>query len=524
MSRIATFARLIRANFVLAREGVFAALPGETLEGAPRLLWRFACLIAKRRSTQAARRDRIASAVARLGPSYAKLGQFLATRADVIGADMARDLAGLLDRMESFPTPEAKAAVEASLGGEWSDHFAAIDEPVAAASIAQVHPAWIVTGGERRKVALKVIRPGVRAEFRRNNAVFMMAAIIQDRLFKSSKRLKPVDVARTLEATTRLEMDLRIEAAALSEMADYTRNDPDFRLPKVDWDRTGRDVLTMEWIDGLPLTNMDAVKASGIDLGKLGVTVMQSFLRHALRDGFFHADMHPGNLFVQRDGTLVMLDLGIMGRIGRAERRFLAEILYGFLRRDYRRVAEVHFEAGYVPGDQDVAAFAQALRAVGEPIYGQPAENVSMARLLSLLFEITDLFNMETRTELLLLQKTMVVAEGVARSLGPHFNMWEAAKPVIEEWISDNLGPKAVVKDAREGLHLLAGVVRRAPEIAERFGKVQAATERMLVDGFKFDPATAEEIGRAEAKAARGGRIALWVIAALLALIAFRLW
>jgi ubiquinone biosynthesis protein len=524
MGKTAATFRLIRANWVLAREGVIAALPGEALEGMPRLAWNAARLVAKRRTADTSRTERIARAVARLGPSYAKLGQFLATRADVIGLDMARDLAGLLDRMESFPTAQSKAAIEASLGAPAEQFFAEIGEPIAAASIAQVHPAWIDDAKGRRKVAVKVVRPGVREQFRKNNEVFMLAAQIQARLFASSERLKPVEVAKTLEATTRLEMDLRIEAAALSEMAQNTSGDAHFRVPTVDWDRTGRDVLTMEWIDGIPLSDMDAVKASGIDLSRLGTTVMQSFLRHALRDGFFHADMHPGNLFVQRDGTLVMLDLGIMGRIGKKERRFLAEILYGFLRRDYRRVAEVHFEAGYVPADQDVAAFAQALRAVGEPIYGQPAETISIARLLTLLFEITDLFNMATRTELLLLQKTMVVAEGVARALGSHFNMWEASKPVIEDWIKENLGPKALLNDARDGLAATASLIRRGPELAERFELLAAEADRSVRDGFRFDAATAEAIGKAEARAARSGRIALWVIAATLVAIAIRLW
>ncbi len=524
MSKPATFYRLLRANFVLAREGVFAALPGEALEGFPKVLWNAARLIAKRRTKNMARTDRIARAIARLGPSYAKLGQFLATRADVIGPDMARDLAGLLDKMDSFPTPLAKAAIAESLGGPVEQFFVEFHEPVAAASIAQVHPAYVEDAKGRRKVAVKVVRPGVRNEFKKNNEVFMLAAEIQNYLFASSERLKPIEVAKTLEATTRLEMDLRIEAAALSEMADYTKGDPNFRLPKVDWDRTGRDVLTMEWIDGIPLSDMDAVIASGIDLQKLGTTVMQSFLRHALRDGFFHADMHPGNLFVERDGTLVMLDFGIMGRIGKDERRFLAEILFGFLRRDYRRVAEVHFEAGYVPADQDVASFAQALRAVGEPIYGQPAENVSIARLLTLLFEITDLYKMGTRTELLLLQKTMVVAEGVARNLGPHFNMWEAAKPVIEDWIRDNLGPKAIAKDARDGLKAGVSLLRRAPEFAERLDKLGKEADRFMAEGFRFDAATAEAIGKAEARAARSGRWALWVIAVTLMVIAVRLW
>src|SRR5262249_55977060 len=255
------------------------------------------------------------------------------------------------------------------------------------------------------------------------------------------RRLRLVEVVDTLRRTVGLEMDLRLEAAALSEMAENTKDDPDFRIPVVDWDRTARDVLTLEWIDAIPLSDRARLAARGLDLKHLACAVIQTFLRHALRDGFFHADMHPGNLFVDDAGKLVAVDFGIMGRLAPKERRFLAEILYGFITRNYYRTAEVHFEAGYVPTPHAVASFAQAIRASGAPSHNRPAEEISMAKLLRLLFEVTGLFDMRTRPELLLLQKTMVVVEGVSRSFDPKLDMWATAEPVVREWIERNLGP-----------------------------------------------------------------------------------
>ena len=518
MSDVTAFLRLMRAGMVMLREGVVASLPGEELSGLPKLGWRASKLFTRRNAGQ--RKDRLARAISRLGPSYVKLGQFLATRADVVGPEIADDLSGLLDKMEHFPTSQSKAAIEGSLGRPVSELYVQFDEPVAAASIAQVHSAYVEKDGVRKKVAVKVIRPGVRERFNNDNESFMLSARLQERFMASAKRLKPTEVARTLEQTTKIEMDLRLEAAALSEMAENTASDPGFRVPGVDWDRTGRDVLTMDWVDGIKLSDRAALAASHHDLKKLAANVIQSFLRHALRDGFFHADMHQGNLFVADDGTLVAVDFGISGRLGKKERRFLAEILYGFTTRDYMRVAEVHFEAGYVPAHHNVASFAQAIRAVGEPIHGQPAETISMAKLLTLLFEITALFDMETRPELILLQKTMVAAEGVSRSLDPSFNMWVTAKPVIEDWILNNLGPRAVVSDLREGLNAGLSLARRAPEIAKKAERFAADLDQMAENGLKFDDETAQKIGRAEARHTRSGRVALWVIAATLIVIA----
>jgi ubiquinone biosynthesis protein len=520
MSTLGASLRLARAGWMLAREGVLASLPGDELSGAPKAAWRISKALAARRAARKGRTERLADAVGKLGPSYVKLGQFLATRPDVVGKNMARDLAGLQDRMATFPRAAAVASVEASLGRPVEELFERFGEPVAAASIAQVHEAFVTSGNVPGRVAVKIIRPGVRQRFQHDLESYFLAARLQERFIPSSRRLKPVQVTETLAQTTRMEMDLRLEAAALSELAENTKDDPGFRVPAVDWERTGRDVLTLEWIDGIKMSDIEGLAAAGHDLKELAATLIQSFLRHMLRDGFFHADMHPGNLFVEADGTIAAVDLGITGRLGKKERRYLAEILYGFIVRDYRRVAEVHFEAGYVPMKHDVAAFAQAIRAIGEPIHGQSAETISMARLLTLLFEVTELFDMQTRPELLLLQKTMVVVEGVARTLDPAFNMWKASEPVVGGWIRDNLGPKALLVDARDGANALLALARQAPDLAARAERLSREIDAMVVNGLRFDAETARAIGKAGARHTRWGRLALWVIALAVAWIA----
>jgi len=523
MSSVGAAFRLVRAGWVLVREGVVAAIPGDELSGTPKFGWRLARLLARRRALRHGRGDRLARAVARLGPSYVKLGQFLATRPDVVGNDIAVDLAMLQDKMQTFPKAEAIAAVEGSLGRPVDDLYTSFGEAVAAASIAQVHPAEVDYPEGRRKVAVKVIRPGVRRRFQHDLESFFLAARLQEKYIPSTRRLRPVEVTETLAQTTKIEMDLRLEGAALSELGENTRGDPGFRVPTVDWERTGRDVLTLEWVDGVKMNDVAALAAAGHDLKAIAANLVQSFLRHTLRDGFFHADMHPGNLFVEADGTIVAVDLGIAGRLGKKERRFLAEILYGFITRDYLRVAEVHFEAGYVPAKHEVAAFAQAIRAIGEPIHGQPAETISMARLLTLLFEVTELFDMQTRPELVLLQKTMVVVEGVARTLDPAFNMWKTAEPVVGDWIRGNLGPKGLLTDARDGIGALVSLARQAPELAARAERLSREVDAMAESGLRFDAATAEAIGKAEARHSRSGRWALWIIALALAWIAWKL-
>ena len=457
----------MRAAFVLAREGVVSAFPAEGLPPGAALAHSLAGMLARRSAKRQARSDRLSAALNRLGPSYVKLGQFLATRPDIVGSTIALELGQLQDTVPPFPRAEAIRAIELTLGRPIGDLFVEFGEVVGAASIAQVHRARVRTReGQERDVAVKVIRPGVRERFLREIDAFAFMARTVEILAPSSRRLRPVAVVETLAQSTRIEMDLRLEAAAASEMGENVAQDHGFRVPSIDWERTGRDVVTMEWVDGIKMRDVGAVAAAGHDLPALGVSLIQSFLRHAMRDGFFHADMHPGNLFVAPDGAIVAVDLGIVGRLSAESRRVLAEVLYGFIRRDYMRVAEVHFEAGYVPRHQDVASFAQALRAIGEPIHGQPAETISMGHLLSLLFEVTELFDMKTRPELVLLQKTMVVVEGVARSFDPRFNMWVAAEPVVSDYILRELGPAAKLREAKAGVDALLGLARRVPDLA----------------------------------------------------------
>ena len=363
----------------------------------------------------------------------------------------------------------------------------------------------------------------IERRFRVDLDAFYFAARTAEHFSLEAQRLRLIEVVATLDRSVRLEMDFRLEAAALSEMDGNTREDPDFRVPSVDWNRTARDVLTMEWIDGTSLKDRAALEAKGFDLPALGGSVIQSFLRHALRDGFFHADMHPGNLFVDNDGHLVAVDFGIMGRLGPKERRFLAEILFGFITRDYMRVAQVHFDAGYVPRHHSVEAFAQAIRAIGEPIHNRTAEDISMAKLLTLLFEVTGIFDMRTRPELILLQKTMVVVEGVARSLDPKLDMWKTSDPVVREWIQRNLGPIGALEGAAQGVGEVGRFLADVPSLLTHAGSVLEQVDEMTRDGLVLSPQTIERIGAAEARRNRPTAIALWVIAALLVAITWML-
>jgi ubiquinone biosynthesis protein len=334
-----------------------------------------------------------------------------------------------------------------------------------------------------------------------------------------ARRLRLVEVVDTLRRSITVEMDFRLEAAALSEMAENTKDDPDFRVPAVDWDHTTKDVLTLEWIDATPLSDRARLVAKGFDLAAIARAVIQTFLRHALRDGFFHADMHPGNLFVDDERRLVAVDFGIMGRLGVKERLFLAEILYGFITRDYHRTAQVHFDAGYVPPIHSVENFAQAIRAIGEPIHNRTAEDISMARLLTLLFEVTALFDMRTRPELLLLQKTMVVVEGVARGLDPKLDMWSTAEPVVREWMTRHLGPAGKLEGAVQSAGEIGKFAGSVPGLLTRGVRVLDQLDEATRDGLMLAPQTIAEIGKAERRRNRASTVALWMIAVLLAWI-----
>ena len=460
--------RLARAGFVLAREGAFVALDPAALPPLARFPLFLANLLARRGAHGF---SGLAAAIDRLGPSYVKLGQFLATRPDIVGARVADELEKLQDRVTPVDRAAAIAALEAAFSAPIGSLFVEFGEPVAAASIAQVHKARVRDARGERDVAVKLVRPGVERRFARDLSDMFYAARSAERFEPRLRRLRLIEVVETLARSVTVEMDFRLEAAAASEFADNLADDPGFRAPKIDWDRTTRTALTMEWIDGTPLSDPERLAELGFDAPKLGRALIESFLRCALRDGFFHADMHQGNFIVDAEGRIVAIDFGIMGRLGRKERRFLAEILYGFIRRNYRRVAEVHFEAGYVPAAHRVEDFAQAIRAVGEPIHARTADQISMAKLLTLLFEITGLFDMSTRLELVMLQKTMVVVEGVARKLDPHLDMWGTAEPVVGSWIAENLGPRGRLEDVREALAQMGRLLIDAPERLDRLAR-----------------------------------------------------
>jgi ubiquinone biosynthesis protein len=411
-------------------------------------------------------------ALTALGPAYIKFGQVLSTRPDVVGDEMATQLRVLQDKLPPFSVAEAKKMVEAELGIAVDQLFAEFSEPVAAASIAQVHKAKLAQTGET--VAVKVLRPHIERDFRKDIDAFYFAASLIELLSPSSRRLRPMDVITHFEGVVMGELDLRLESSAASEFAANTVQDEGFQLPAIKWDLSSRRVMTLEWAEGLPLGDNDALDAAGHDRVALSERVLQLFLQHALRDGYFHADMHQGNLKVAPNGDIIALDFGIMGHIDEYTRRVYAEILYGFIRRDYKRVAEVHFEAGYVPNDRDVDEFARALRAVGEPIFGMDATRISMGRLLSYLFEVTERFGMETRTELILLQRTMVVVEGVARSLDPNMNIWNVAKPIVEDYIKTSIGPRAFAKDLGKTALVLARFGPRLPALMEQLLIAQA--------------------------------------------------
>ncbi|TCP39121.1 2-polyprenylphenol 6-hydroxylase [Rhodovulum marinum] len=454
---LATFERTGANRFVL--EAMEA--PASVRAAARILGWPFKWLGEKGDETQ----PPVTRALSALGPAYIKFGQILSTRPDVVGDELAVQLRVLQDKLPPFPIEVAKETVAQELGRPADELFSEFSEPIAAASIAQVHKARIRETGQQ--VAVKVLRPNVERNFRRDIDAFYFAASTIELLAPFSRRLRPTDVIAHFDGVVTGELDLRIETSAAAEYAANTENDPGFAVPRVIWPLSGKRVMTLGWCEGVPLGDNAAIDAAGHDRRALGERVLSMFLSHALRDGFFHADMHQGNMKVGPNGDILVFDFGIMGRIDEYTRRVYAEILYGFIRRDYRRVAEVHFEAGYVPADQDIDEFAQALRSVGEPIFGMDATHISMAKLLAYLFEVTERFGMATRTELILLQRTMVVVEGVSRSLNPSINIWEVARPIVESYIKENIGPKALARDLVRTVRVLSRFGPQLPQMAE---------------------------------------------------------
>jgi ubiquinone biosynthesis protein len=505
--------RLTEIAFILARYD--ALFPLDALGGA-RLLYRAARVFRRRDADLEAMRpgERLALALQAMGPSFIKLGQALSIRADLVGEAMAVDLAMLQDRLPPFAGADARRLIEAELGTPLETLYRSFDDhAVAAASIAQVHFAVTVEGEE---VAVKVLRPGIHAAFARDLDLFFWLARLVERTLPSLRRLRPVAVVATLAETVQQEMDLRFEAAGASELQQNFAEDPTFRVPRVDWRRTSRQVLTLERVGGIRVDDRAALADAGHDIRAIMANAAGAFFHQVFRDGFFHADLHPGNLFIDEKGAIVAVDFGIMGRLDRKTRYYIADMLLAFLTRDYARVAEVHFEAGYVPGWQSPEAFAQACRSIGEPILGRPINEISVGRLLAQLFQVTEQFQMETQPQLLLLQKTMVVAEGVGRMLDPSVNMWSLAQPLIEDWMRENRGPEARL---REGVGDLLAVLSRLPALARDLQRLGAAVT--AGGGLPLHADTVAEIARRDAVKLLG--LPLWIMALALAAIAIAL-
>lgn len=463
MAALASLFRLLGALWVLLRHD--ALIPRELDPMLPPpakpLAW-FVHLFAGREARQGRPGQRLAAAFEKLGPVFIKLGQLLSTRADAFGVEFADDLGHLKDRLPPFPLEVARAVVEQQLGKPVEALFSSFEPPIGAASIAQAHPAILLDG---RKVAVKVLRPGIEQRVAVDIGAMRLAAGLAAHGPAEVRRLEPRAFVETIARSLELELDLRLEAAAASEMGEVMEEDGYMSAPAVVWDGVAKRVLVLEWVQGRPLSSPETLQDPGFDRHALADNLVRGFLAQALDHGVFHADLHEGNLFAGPPDKVYAIDFGIVGRLRPLERRFLAEILWGFLRRDYQRVAQVHFDAGYVPKHHSVEAFAQALRAVGEPVAGRKASDVSMGRLLGLLFEITSIFDMHLRPELVLLQKTMASVEGVARRIDVDHDIWQAARPVVERWIARELSPVARAQRlVEQGTRIVDGLTRWAED------------------------------------------------------------
>ncbi len=470
--------RLLRIAITLARYDALFVL--EQTEVAPGVV--LAAKLMRRRGIAGRPGERLALALQEAGPSFIKLGQALATRSDLLGEEVAADLSHLQDHLPPFGFDEVRRAIERDFDQPLENLFSAFDEkPVAAASIAQVHFAITTEGHE---VAVKVLRPGIEAAFNRDLDLFFWTATVLEAARPELRRFRPLESVRILAESVVLEMDLRFEAAAAAELARNFEGDTTFHVPRIDWTRTGKRVLTTERVAGVRIDRRNALIAAGHDPDEVLRRAALAFFKQVFRDGFFHADLHPGNMFVRSDGSIAVIDFGIMGRLDVRTRRHLGELLNAFLNRDYRRAAEIHFEAGWVPSTQSVDWFTQACCSIAEPILDLPQNEISIARLLGQLFQVSKTFHMEVQTNLLLLQKTMLVAEGTGRSLNPDVNMWSLARPLVGELTDELFGPRAFV---RQSVGEMSTALGKLPRIIDR---LETVSDTLATGGFKMHPET----------------------------------
>jgi ubiquinone biosynthesis protein len=509
LSSIRSIRRLILIAITFARHGALApfeqAMVGAGL--APVVLMVIQLLFGRQVGDKRPG-ERLALALSELGPAFIKLGQVLSTRSDLLGEQVAEDLTKLQDQLPAFSAFQARATIETELGARIEELFSQFDdEPVSAASISQVHYAITVPDEEYpegRQVAVKVLRPGIEDAFKADIELLLWLAYLIERTQPRLRRLKPVEVVQTFAAMVSVEMDLRLEAASAAELRQNFAGDPTYRVPDIDWRRTAKRAMTQERLTGIPMDDRVGMLSASLDIDDVLTKAAAAFFNQAFRDGYFHGDQHPGNMTVGYDGAIQVVDFGIMGRLSKRTRYFLADMLLAFLQRDYAKVAEVYVDAGYLPPVKSVEDFTLALRSIGEPIHGRPLQHISFARVLGQLFSVAENFQMEVQPELLLLQKNMLMAEGVSRRLNPRLNIWTLAQPLIEQWMRDNRGPEArVTQVAEEALFM----VRRFPTVMRNMDRL---LHHLAEGGLKLDPEALQVINR------QGSNWWLWIIIAVL--------
>lgn len=522
---VVTFLRLLRTAWVLVRHDALVPKEYEPFVPGP---VRFVAAIS--RFFSISDRDdnpgaRFANALEKLGPAYIKFGQILSTRGDMFDPVFAEGLSRLKDKVPPFPLEKAEAMLVADWGEPWQNRLLSLSEPVAAASVAQVHKAVLKPTDDHpdgETIAIKILRPNIVTRMTRDMNVIELVAKMAHAAVPAIRRMQPKAFVAEARRAVMLELDLRLEAAAASEMSDIAEATGLFRVPSIHWELVDKNVMATEWIEGTAFSSPDILELPIEERRALATAVIQSFLASTFTYGIFHADMHEGNLFRGPDGDLVLLDFGILGRLGDEEIRFEIDTLYGFLQRDYYKIAQVHFDIGYVPPNHSVDEFATALRAVGEPIFGKNAEDVSMSKVLLQLLEITEMFDMPLQPQLILLQKTMMQAEGVARRLDPHFDMWEASRPIVEDAVRAELGPERYINDLLDGLDRTRKTLNRLPEATENIAKLAQAWADGDIDLSTVPSRSAEQRRvspfRPVAYAAFGAAMALggaWVAAQL---------
>ncbi|MBF0161335.1 MAG: 2-polyprenylphenol 6-hydroxylase [Magnetococcales bacterium] len=488
------------------------------------LTWVMAIHPAVRRARRESPQVRLRKAMEELGPTFIKFGQALSTRTEILPEEFSVEMKKLQDEVPPFPFAQVEEIIQKDLGGAVAQFFRVFDpHPVASASMAQVHRATTLTG---RDVAVKVMRPNVIALVELDIRMLTTLADLVDTYLAGWKRLRARQVVAEFARSIRNEINFQIEASRAQKFRENFKNDREMRVPAVIWSLSTRRVLTLEWIDGVPIDELTHHPQNDkLDPVTISHNIVTSFFKQVFRDGYFHADQHPGNIFVLADGTIAILDFGIIGRVTREDRLVLARILQGFLQRDYRLVAQMHIEAGYVPRHTDLDAFEEACQMLGEPIFGQPLKDISIGKLLAQLFKVTEQFDMPVQPHLLLLQKTMLVLEGVGREINPDLNMWELSGPLIREWMSDHLGPKGKFSESKENIKKLYHAATLIPEV------IVDGMERLSQDHFhiRIHPSTMEGL---EDTLSRGFRGQTWAViggslfmgGAVLALGGFSAW